>query len=72
MRYAAHFTAVGAAFHTTARVNAVPFPADWCRRDAAHILCCYLARTLPFILLLDGDKALFILVFVGQRRYYYL
>ena len=24
----------------TARVNAVPLRADWCRRDAAHLLCC--------------------------------
>ena len=57
-RYAAHSTAVGAVFHTAAKVYAAPFSADWCRRDAAHLLCCYLARTLPFMLLLDGDQAL--------------
>ena len=36
MRYDAHLTAVGAAFHTTARVNAAPFFGGWCRRYAAH------------------------------------
>ena len=65
-------SAVGATVHPASRVNAAPFSADWCRHDAAHLLCCYLARTLTFILLIDGDKARFVLLFAGQRRYYYI
>ena len=55
----------------TARVNAAPCKADWCRRNAAHLLCCVLARTLPFILLLNGDKAFFPCC-LWDRRYDYL
>ena len=35
-RYAALFTAVGAAFETTARVTAPSFVGRWCRRYASH------------------------------------
>ena len=35
-RCATHFAAVGAAFYTTAMVNAACFFRRWCRRDAAH------------------------------------
>ena len=34
-RHAAHFTSVGAAFYTTARINAAFF-SRWCRRYAPH------------------------------------
>ena len=35
-RYAAYFTAVGAAFYTTVRVNVVPLFSRWCRGYSAH------------------------------------
>ena len=35
-RYAAHFTAVSAAFNTTARVNAARFSPFWCRHYVDH------------------------------------
>ena len=35
-RYAAYFTAVGAAFYTTVRVNVVPMFSRWCRGYSAH------------------------------------
>ena len=35
-RYGAHFSAVGAAFDTTARVTAPRCVGRWCRRYAAH------------------------------------
>ena len=34
--YAAHFTAVRAAFYATARVNAARFFSRWCKRYEAH------------------------------------
>ena len=47
MRYDAHLTAVGAAFHTTARVNAAPFSAV----GVGVMLPILLLLVLPFTLL---------------------
>ena len=55
-RYGTHFTAVGAAFYTTARVNAARFSAVRVGVTLPKIFCWYLTRT--FTQLNDGDLAL--------------
>ena len=61
MRYAAHFSAVGAAFETTARVTSPRFVGRWCRRYTAH----FTAVSCAFDTTAGGNAARFSAVGLG-------